>query len=137
MSNEMKVVDLDQQIITLGSVRMQGWAEGDAVTIEFDGPAFNYVSGADGEGVRSKNFNRSAVMTIRLMQSSAVNDLMSAIHLADMLAPNGSGVLPAQVKDLQGTTYLAGRQAWIEAPPNVTIGPTGQPREWKIRIHRL
>lgn len=134
---DMKVVDLDQQVITLGSIRALGWAEGDSMTIAFDGPAYNYVAGGDGEAVRSKNFNRSAVITLRLMQSSQVNDLLSALHAADYLAPNGAGVVPFQWKDLQGTTQLGGKQCWIEAPPNPTLGPTGQAREWTLRIHKL
>ncbi len=134
---DMKVCDLDQQALILGGIRLQGWAEGDAATIEFDGPAFNYVVGADGEAVRSKNFNRSAVATFRLMPSSVVNDILSALHAADILTPNGSGVVPFVYEDLQGTTLLIGARSYIESPPNVSIGATATVREWKIRIHNL
>jgi hypothetical protein len=134
---DMKVVDLDQQLISFGAIPFKGWADGDAATVEFDGDAFNYTPGSDGEAVRSKNFNRSAVVTLRLIQSSVVNDLLSAIHTADMKAPNGAGVAPFQIKDNQGTTLLGGKQAWIQAPPNAVFASTGQVREWKIRVHQL
>lgn len=134
---DMKPVDLKQQILTLGGIKAQGFADGDACTIEFDGPAWNYTPGSDGEAVRSRNYNRSAIVTIRTIQSSAVNDLLSALHNLDLNAPNGAGVVPFQLVDIFGTTLLVGAQAWIESPPNVTVASTGQPREWKIRVHQL
>lgn len=134
---DMKVVDLDQQFIILAGIRFQGFADGDACTIQFDGPAYFYKIGADGEAIRSKNYNRSAIVTYRAIQSSAVNDLLSSLHRLDYNTPNGAGVGSFQYEDGQGTTLLSGAKAWIEAPPNVTIAAEGQPREWKIRVHKL
>lgn len=134
---DAKVVDLDQQFIIFAGIRLQGFADGDACTIQFDGPAYNYKQGADGEGVRSKNYNRSAVVTVRTIQSSAVNSLLSALHRLDYASVNGAGIAPFQFKDGQGDTLLKGGKAWIEAPPNITIGAEAQAREWKIRVHKL
>lgn len=133
----MKPIDLKQQVIILGGIKMQGYAPGDAATIEYNGNAFEHTPGGDGEHIRSRNYDRSALLTIRLQQSSAVNDLLSALHNLDLNATNGAGVVPFQLQDLFGTTLLGGPQAWIEAPPNVTIAPTGQAREWKVRISEL
>lgn len=133
----MKPIDLNQYVIVLGGIRMQGYADGDACTWDYDGPAFNYVVGGDGEGVRSRNYNRSCIVKPRLMQSSVVNTLLSALHTLDLSKPNGSGVAPFQLQDIFGTTLLTGAQAWIEAPPNGVLAPTGQPREWTIRVHEL
>lgn len=135
--SDMKTVDLDQFNIIFAGIRLQGFADGDSVTIDFDGPAFIFTMGGDGESIRSKNYNRSAIMKYRGMQSSSVNDLLSALHNIDLNKPNGAGVAPFLLEDGQGTTVLKSGQAYIEAPPNIVISPTPQPREWTIRLAKV
>lgn len=134
MAEPLKVIDLDQQQIIFAALRLQGFGDGDAATLQFSGPAYHYKKGSDGQGVRSKNFDRSALLTVRLMQGVSVHDLLSAIYNADYKSSNGKGVAGVMIKDGQGTTLLTGTGAYIEAPPDVTIAAEPGVREWKIRI---
>ena len=133
----MKVIDLDQQFLVFAGIRMQEYADGDAATIAFSGPAWNYKKGADGLGTRSKNYDRSALLTLRLSRGSAINSLLSAIFNKDYKSSNGSGIAPFMLKDGQGDTLLEGQESYIESPPDETITATPGPREWKIRIDHL
>jgi hypothetical protein len=135
--DDLKVSDLRAKAVTFAGIVLQGWADGDAMSIEFDGPAFNFTPGGDGENIRTLNPNRSAIITFRLQPTSSVNDQLSAIHNADLKAPNGAGIAPFQYEDLQGSTVLKAGKAYIENPPNETIGTQPKPREWKIRASKL
>jgi len=133
----MYTIDLDQQQIIFAGIRMQGFADGDAATLTFTGPAWLYKKGADGRGTRSKNLDRSAILTVRLTKGSEVNNLLSAIHNKDYASTNGAGVASAMIKDGQGTTLLEGEEAFILSPPDETIAAQPGPREWKIQIDKL
>lgn len=133
----MKQVDLDQQFIIVAGIRIQGFGDGDAATLAFTGPAWIYKKGADGLGTRSKNLDRSALLTLRVMQSSDVNALLSALHNLDWKSVNGAGLGSTMIKDGQGTTLLTGKDSYIEAPPDITIAAAASVREWKIRIDHV
>lgn len=137
MPEPLKVIDLDQQFIIFSNIRLQGFGDGDAATLAFSGPAWNYKKGSDGQGVRSKNFNRSALLTVRLMQGVSVHAVLSAIFNKDYKSSNGSGVGTVMIKDGQGPTLLSGTGAYIEQPPDITIAAEPGVREWKIRIDDL
>jgi len=137
MSEPLKVIDLDQQFIVFAGIRLQGFGDGDAATVQFSGPAYHYKKGSDGQGVRSKNLDRSAMLVVRLMQGVSVHDVLSAIFNKDYKSKNGSGVGTVLIKDGQGTTLLTGTGSYIEQPPDITIAAEPGVREWKIRIDDL
>jgi hypothetical protein len=137
MPGDFKQFDPDQVVMSIASIPIQGTAEGDMITVEYEADAFLDVAGTDGEIVRSKNADRRATVTVRLIQSSSTNPALDALHALDMNAPNGAGVGTFLLQDLQGATLLRSEKAWIAAPPSVAMGPTAGPREWKIRCAKL
>jgi hypothetical protein len=137
MPGDVKVFDPDQVVVSIAAIPIQGFSEGDMVTAEYDADAMLDVVGTDGEVVRSKNADRRATVTIRLMQTSSSNPLLDALHALDMNVANGAGVGTFLLQDLQGATLLRSEKAWIAAPPSVAMGPTAGPREWKIRCAKL
>jgi hypothetical protein len=66
------------------------------------------------------------------MQTSAINDVLSGIHLADRSAPNGQGVGSLLIQDRAGTTVLRASKAWIADDPSVTLEMEATTREWVI-----
>ena len=129
---QAKPIDLDQIVISLAAIRLEGWGTDAIATLEFEGKAFTKVAGGDGEIIRSKNFNRSGTLKCKVMQSAGVNDKLWALHKLDMNTPNGAGIGVLVIKDLQGTTLLTAASAWISAPPNPVWGTSGQQWEWSI-----
>jgi hypothetical protein len=125
--------DADQIAIDLGGIKIDsGYADGSFVKIEKDAKWFEYVVGTDGSVTRSKTKNKVAKITIYLMQSSYLNDQLSALLITDFSAANGAGIVPFMLKDQNGTTLAAGAHAWIEAPPDQEYDRGAKSREWPI-----
>lgn len=133
-----KVYDADQITISFGNVVLKGLAEDDVITIEQDTDDFSDVVGIGGEVTRSKTTDRRASVTIRLMQTSDDNDLLSAINNADFRAANGAGISALMVRDRgTGRALYAGPESWIAKPPQVVYGRSAKVREWKLRVANL
>lgn len=138
MSSTLKVYASDEVQAYFGPIPLnKGTADGDFITIEQKADAFSLQIGTDGEGTRSKTNDRSAKMTVRLMQSSDTNDLLSATHELDKNTPGGPGVLPFIVKDMSGRTLHIAETAWIVRAPNAVFGREAGPREWVFETNFL
>jgi hypothetical protein len=128
----MRVYDPKQCAVTFANVQLTGWADGDFITIANASDAFTAQVGTDGEVTRSRTNNNMATITIRTMQSSPVNDLLSALHRMDLLLPNGAGVAPFQLQDLNGTSDYFAEHAWIVKAPDAKFGREAAEREWTL-----
>jgi len=132
-----KVYDADQVTVSVAGIPLTGYADGEFLTIQFETDAFDDVVGADGEVTRSKTMDYRATATIKLMQTSDSNDLLSALYNTDRAAPNGAGIGAFMVRDKQGRSVYSASECWVKKPPDVSFDRTPQPREWTIRIANL
>ena len=119
-----------EMTVTFGAVLVSGFAPDTFVSVESDEDAFQKQVGADGEGVRTRTNNNGGFVTMTLMQSSATNDLFSALHNADRLT--GAGVGPLLIQDQNGTTLVEAAKAWIRRFPTAEYGREASTREWII-----
>ena len=127
--------DADQLALELGGIIIDsGFADGSFVKIEPDSMDFTYLLGTDGSVTRSKTKNQVLKVTISLMQSSYINDKLSALRLLDKLAPNGAGTAPFTMRDLNGTTLVAGAHAWIAGIPVIENDRAAKSRDWPIIV---
>ncbi len=135
----MAVSSYDPSAVSMffGVIEMSGFAADAAITIEHDENDWELVIGVDGEGTRSKTSNKSATITVSLMQSSSVNTLLSAARLLDLVTPGGGGGLPILVKDGSGTSLFACETAWIEKAPSAEFSREASTREWKFRTDNM
>jgi hypothetical protein len=134
-----KVYDADQISIVFGTHLIQGYADGEFVSIERDTDAFGDVVGTDGKDVtRFKNKDKRATITVKLMHTSDSNDILSAVAIADEDAPNGAGIAQVMVRDrATGRAKYSGAEAWIVKQPDATYDRSPTPREWKIRVAKI
>lgn len=128
--------DFDQVSCIFGPVILDGFADGDAITIEPDAPFFTKYVGADGKVTRAKTLNRCTKVTIRLAQSSSANDQLSAILNADLLAPNGAGIVPFALTDRSGRSVFAAEHCWISEAPSASFTNDVGTREWILECGR-
>jgi hypothetical protein len=129
----LKTYDPNLYDVIFAGVRLnEGTADGQFVQVEFNAPAFTKKVGADGTVTRARSADRSGSLTVTLMQTSAINDVLSGIHLADRSAPNGQGVGSLLIQDRAGTTVLRASKAWIADDPSVTLEMEATTREWVI-----
>ena len=129
-----KFYDPDQVAITFAGILIGGYADDEFITIEQMSPTFASVVGTDGAVSRSKSNDRRLKVVIKLMQTSSTNLALSAIHNLDRDSPNGAGVAPFQMVDMQGNTLISGSQAWITKMPEDSMARTAKSREWEIEV---
>lgn len=115
-------------IVTVGGIRLSGFADGSFVTAERNQQTYTLTVGADGKGARTKSNDRSGKVTLRLMQTSPSNDSLDALAALDEVSGTGVGALV--VKDVLGTTLVHAESAWIQKPANVEFGKDMGEREW-------
>ncbi len=127
-----KTFDPKQVQVIIGGNQMAGFADGEFINVERDEQTFSKVVGADGEVSRAKSNNRSGLFTLTLLQTSASNDILSAIMLADELT--NSGIVPVFIKDSLGTSTLFAGEGWIQKPPAYAADKEITNREWVIEL---
>jgi hypothetical protein len=139
MSNsDVKTYGPDEVSLILAGIPLnQGWADGTFCRIAYNSDAFSLKVGTDGESVRTKSNDRSARISVILMQSSSVNDLLSALHNLDINSPGGAGVGPFLCKDNSGRSMYLAEKAWIVKPPDAEYGREAGTREWIIETGNL
>jgi hypothetical protein len=133
----MKVYDPDQVSVIAFGILIEGWADGEFITIENESEAFTDKIGTDGEVSRSKSNDDRATATIKLMQTSSSNALLTGVYQLDRALPNGAGVGSFMVRDRQGTSLYAAAEAWIQKVPDVSFDREATTREWKIRLAKV
>ena len=137
MAGKTKVYDPASVLCVFAGIPLSGFAEDTVVSVEYNEDAFTLKMGVDGDGTRAKSNNRSATITFHLMQSSDINDLLSAVHLLDLNSPSGDGIGPLLIKDNNGRTLMLAEQAWIKKTPSVEFAKEPGPREWVLETANL
>lgn len=117
-------------IVFAGILINEGLADGTFCTIASEAPGFSVKVGVDGEVTRTRSHNKVATATVVLMQTSEVNERLSALYAADRAAVNGQGVGVFYVQDRGGTTVLQSSKAFISDDPDVTLEAEASTREW-------
>lgn len=122
----------DLYVISMGGVRIQGFADGEFLTIKPRREKFETVEGVDGEVARGRNSSRSVIATFKLLQTSASNLYLSTLLQTDMDAPNGAGVVPLLMQDLSGNSLVSADQAWCVDFPELKYDRGVKENEWTI-----
>lgn len=124
-------VDPKKVIVNLGGVPIAGWAE-DQLSIEYDEDLFNEMVGCTGEVARAHINNRTGTCKLNLLQTSQSNDTLSTLYLRDVAG--NAGVVPFEVRDVNGTTLVKAAMAYVKKPAKVDSGKSVKVREWTLRV---
>ncbi len=122
--------DPSQVIVTVGPVIVTAFSDGDAIIARASEDYYTTRVGTDGGVARARNSNRMGEFEFRLLQTSAANDLLSALVNIDDLANGGQGIVPITVVDLSGRSLAAATQCWIKTIPEATFGKEVSERVW-------
>ncbi len=122
-------------VINFANARITGWADGEFCTIEYDEDQAMLTMGSDGEGVLSRNQNRSATITLRLLQSSPSNDVLAAALQAWL--NKAGGIYPFGANDLNNNTSAVTPTCWVQKSAALNSGKEQVDREWVLRTNRL
>jgi hypothetical protein len=132
-----RIYDANEVQISFAGVPIEGYADGDFLTITHEADAFASIVGSDGNVARSKTNDNRATIEIRLMNTSPTNAALSAIYQADKKAPGGAGVGAFLCVDLNGTSLYTGGNAWIRRAPDPVFGREANERVWTLEVDNL
>ena len=134
-----KTYDADQVVLVVAGVPINsGFSDGEFLRIVNESDSFTDKAGVDGEVTRSKTNDFRGTITVILGQTSDHNQLFSTLINLDRTLPNGGGMFPVSVKDLQSQgTVAAGVEAWFVRDPDAAYGRESSDREWTIRVGKL
>lgn len=121
-------------IVFAGIHLNKGVADGTFLTLAPVTPGFSSKAGVDGEVSRSRQHDRRYTVRLVLMQTSDVNDRLSAVYAADRDAVNGQGVGSFFIQDRSGTTLVQASKAYINQDPDLTLEQTASTREWQFEL---
>jgi hypothetical protein len=136
-AGDVKTYSGDQITVAFGPILPTGLGPDEFVTIEQNEDTFTDEQGIDGEVVRSNNLDYRATIVITLMQTSATNDLFSALHNTDRKSKNGAGIATIYIRDRQGRSLHTGAKAWISKTPQRAYARKAGTRVWTIRVAKL
>jgi hypothetical protein len=127
--------DFRQVAVLVGGVPIEGFADGDSVSIEPNTDSFTLQIGIDGEGARSRQNDKSATITLTLMAGAAANLVLQGLQTLDDVS--GVGTFPFAVTDLRGSYLCATIAAWIKKPPSRSFGRDNGTVEWVLETNEL
>lgn len=125
----------DKIVVLVNGIPLTGYGEGDAIEIAPMSDLSTSKVGIDGDVTRSMSTDRRCRLTVRLMQSSPSNDMLSALVGVDQIT--GGRMFPVTVMDLLGRTLVVAAQSWIATRPTVTFGREATEREWTFETGSL
>jgi Bacteriophage KPP10, Structural protein ORF10 len=104
-----------------GISEIQGFAEGDdVVDIDFNADQFTMIVGAKGDATRTQTNDNSAIVVIKLLQTSPSYKELLAQYNIDR--ETGANVLPLVIINKETGETFVGNNAWIVKSPKITRG---------------
>lgn len=126
--------DPSMVLVTVNGFPITGKASDEFLTIEQNEDQATLMIGADGEGAVARSKNKSAKITIKVMATSAANDILNAAYQA---WEAGGFVSVIFVKDLNGRSLHLAERAWPVKAPTVAYAAGVGEREWVFETDRL
>ena len=127
--------DPSQVVISIGGQTVSGFADGTFITVSRNNPTWSLTSGASGETCRAKSNDWSGTIELTLMQSSSMNNFLSAKMLLDELSNNGKFAF--NLLDADGTTLVSALECWVQQAPSVEYGKELSDRTWTLETGDL
>ena len=130
MLGQLRTYDFKQVAVIVGGIQIQGFVDGEAITIEPDADEWTETVGNDGEVTRSKSNNSMSRIMLKLAQSAESNQYLSGLRLS-------GGIVPVMVKDNSGLSIHAGEQAYVKSRPAAAFARESGEREWVIVVPNM
>lgn len=125
----------DQVVVIWNGILINGYANDTFVEIERDEDGWTTYVGALGDVCRTRNLNRMGKVTVTLMATAAVNDLLAA--QAELDEQFGTAYGPIQIKDLNGTMICSGAEAWVMKRPKIERAKESGTVQWVFAVAEL
>jgi len=114
----------------LGAHIASGFADDSFITVEYAGDGTSYVTGADGEIVRSIDPSDVYTVKISLQQTSKTNAFLQKMFEKDK--KDGTGTFSVNINDILGNEKFVAETAWVTKPASFARGKAQNNREWEL-----
>lgn len=99
-------------------IQITGFAEGTFIDVERETDSFTKKVGSLGDVARTRSLNKSGKITITVMDTHPVNDLLALVIIAD--EQDGSGTGAFTLKDRNGFSEVRASDVWCMKIPKLT-----------------
>jgi hypothetical protein len=117
--------------------KITGW---ESISIKRDRDSYTFVSGIRGKNTRVRNYDKAAIITIDVLQTSETHDVLNQIHSKDVADGGSADVSTADnarlivtIKDRSGTSALQSEDAYITGYPEMKFSQDFETRTWVIK----
>lgn len=132
----MKTYDPSKVTVTFAGITITGYMKGTFVKVTRGVEKWSHEAGAQGDVVRTKSLDDTAMVEITLQHTSPSNGDLTAQYLKDIKDGSGKGAI--SVEDVNSARALwAGAEAWIVTAPDFERADSLTPCVWKIAIAKL
>jgi len=107
-----------------------GYVDGTFVKISKNSSPFESQTAMDGQRERLYHHDEGYTLELTLAQSSASNNILSALHNVDLATRKGK--FPVIIKDGTGQTSFFSGTSWVQQIPDVTFSNQMEQRTWVI-----
>jgi len=112
--------------VTINGVPVTGFTDAtDAIQVAREADSVDKKIGITGEGAFVEMNDKSAIVTIKLLATSLMNDVLSALE-------NGNVEFAASIEDVRGTTIGLGASCRVQKPADIAFGNEIGDREWSL-----
>lgn len=123
-----------QNVLTIGTSRIEGFAPDDSLSIEPGDDSSSTQVGLDGQVTRTVVTNPTGIATITLAQTSRANRTLEALLALQLDGANGSDVAAFYYRDAGSGEEHTAEQCFIERRPDYSFGKEAGTREWRLRL---
>lgn len=132
MAGRVFVKDPTTTLVNFGYVIINGFGDGEAVSVERDADEETAVAGVDGDVARIVNPSKLARVTLRLMEGSPANAQLAAVrNLRTPATPKGDQ-FPFTMTDFGLGEVWTSPEAWISSQPLPSLNGDTPVKEWII-----
>jgi len=113
--------------LVIAGYKVFGW---DRISLQRNVQGFTPYIGIRDKHSRTRNTNSSATLSLSIIQTCPVNDVLSRVHELDL--QYGTGRLEITLKDNSGRSVFSSEEAYIVGYPSAEYGPEIDYRVWNI-----
>jgi hypothetical protein len=118
-------------------ISVETFASDEFLKITKKSDAFASSVGANAEVTREQINDERADIELTIPRTAGENGAFTAIHEADKLSGNGSGVAPLLIKDELGNDIHTAKECWIVRAPDATYSTKSTNNVWKFEASNL
>lgn len=132
----MPAYDPNRHMVSFGNILLYGAGMGkdEWINAARESAAWEDDVGVDGEVTFSKINDNRMTVTLTLMQTSQLNDALSAHYNADRATPGGIGTRTFNMTDLNGTTKIFAEQSRLTKSPDQVRARKAGETKWEFRL---